>query len=798
MPFYLTRDPVPSADMRNVFDNAQNLDLALNDITSSFWSDRLGRSRMSWFGLESAFTVKLSDFESRFSTQIVEQETTFDASQADKENRFQAFLDSSGYVFLGDYEDGPFQFSARNQYIRYNDQYYRLNATTDVGFTTTGTDATSFANDVTHFVLMDGDTLRQNLGSSDGEKLIGKCPHVGALRSIEPSYSDQTITLLRVVPDGPVVNLQLSYDADDTTSADDGYSVFVTTGGARWKADTSEGIDVRWAGLNLAGTNLGSCLNKIIQGELAKIIAADDYMAGVTNIKIKAKNHPKHNKRFVLDETVNYPSFISIQPTDFMTAAVVRDIDGWVISNNIDGLPPSVTEFVNQQGTTVLAALSGRIETIGPGVSASTCSGVKFGNTSGGSTVLDLRDAVIKNINVRGFDKGVQLFGWDTYINTFEYCNIAGNNYNVYADGDKSNGGEKILFRSCVLGNASKSNVYWNTPLTDVTFDNTSIDYAQQHAFHFGPLGRGNQFRLTNGSHVEGFGGMLVYSDATTIPAVSQGYFLADASCRIDCAGVVQSAWAPRRQVIYDPNNNIKPDIRCPVVFHGLSEPHVSLTGYLDDTARYSRLTYECPGSPYEECLSSYAHSLNSGLYSFSGTPGVAINSIDADTGTGYKFNKSDNAVVIAYGDVGADGFQSISITTTSSAQTVEMFNPTLFVAMPFRSRLYSAISVNIAGLTSGDVKINTRIASYLSDKTTGLLTSSGTQSGIVGQWSVSGTPLTQSDFLGIQTFIENGYQSQLSHLSRPAILLTGWVGTIDIKLPAFWVQRGFGLGTPA
>ncbi|MDQ5185109.1 hypothetical protein RCE24_29365, partial [Klebsiella variicola subsp. variicola] len=44
---------------------------------------------------------------------------------------------------------------------------YRLNAATDVGFTTTGTDATSFVNDVTHFVLMDGDTLRQNLGSNE-------------------------------------------------------------------------------------------------------------------------------------------------------------------------------------------------------------------------------------------------------------------------------------------------------------------------------------------------------------------------------------------------------------------------------------------------------------------------------------------------------------------------------------------------------------------------------------------------------------------------------------------------------
>ncbi|HBQ6783365.1 Uncharacterised protein [Klebsiella pneumoniae] len=174
MPFYLTRDSVPSADMRNVFDNAQNLDLALNDITSSFWSDRLGRSRMSWFGLESAFTVKLSDFESRFSTQIVEQEGIFESSQTDKENRFQQFLLSSGYVFLGDYENGPFQFSARNQYIRYNNQYYRLNAATDVGFTTTGTDATSFVNDVTHFVMMDGDTLRQEFKYTNSPaELIG-------------------------------------------------------------------------------------------------------------------------------------------------------------------------------------------------------------------------------------------------------------------------------------------------------------------------------------------------------------------------------------------------------------------------------------------------------------------------------------------------------------------------------------------------------------------------------------------------------------------------------------------------
>ncbi|HBR8113073.1 TPA: hypothetical protein MAE73_005279, partial [Klebsiella pneumoniae] len=232
MPFYLTRDPVPSADMRNVFDNAQNLDLALNDITSSFWSDRLGRSRMSWFGLESAFTVKLSDFESRFSTQIVEQEGIFESSQTDKENRFQQFLLSSGYVFLGDYENGPFQFSARNQYIRYNNQYYRLNAATDVGFTTTGTDATSFANDVTHFVLMDGDTLRQNLGSGEGFKYIGQVASYAALKTVIPERSGQRILLGSYYANESTGGGE--FVARAGTATDDGGTICVPTGSSTW------------------------------------------------------------------------------------------------------------------------------------------------------------------------------------------------------------------------------------------------------------------------------------------------------------------------------------------------------------------------------------------------------------------------------------------------------------------------------------------------------------------------------------------------------------------------------------
>ncbi|MGE2955896.1 hypothetical protein ACQH8B_25545, partial [Klebsiella pneumoniae] len=139
-----TQVPVPSTDIRNAVFAGAKLDEEVTG-TGEFYTDRLGVKRLTNTG----------------------RNNQFEAAQLDRANRFEQFLLSSGYVFLGDYEDGPFQFSARNQYIRYNNQYYRLNAATDVGFTTTGTDATSFANDVTHFVLMDGDTLRQNLGSSE-------------------------------------------------------------------------------------------------------------------------------------------------------------------------------------------------------------------------------------------------------------------------------------------------------------------------------------------------------------------------------------------------------------------------------------------------------------------------------------------------------------------------------------------------------------------------------------------------------------------------------------------------------
>ncbi|ULF57043.1 hypothetical protein LDP80_21650 [Klebsiella michiganensis] len=169
---YNTGYPVPSPAMPDVWDNNETIDSFVNSPENSV-TTRTGIVRDTMFGMQKKADEQRIAASVALAEQMDSQESAFNAAQTDKEDRFQGFLNSSGYVFLGNYENGPFQFSARNQYIRYNNQYYRLNAATDVGFITTGTTAASFANDVTHFVLMDGDTLRQNLGSGDGAKLVG-------------------------------------------------------------------------------------------------------------------------------------------------------------------------------------------------------------------------------------------------------------------------------------------------------------------------------------------------------------------------------------------------------------------------------------------------------------------------------------------------------------------------------------------------------------------------------------------------------------------------------------------------
>lgn len=153
-----TNKPIPSEDPRDLKFNAGKIDEEANG-SADYYTDRFGAQRLTNTGRNN-----------QFQTAQDEREAEFVASQADKEARFQQFLLSSGYQFLGDYENGPYTINELNQVIRYQGELWRLNSSTTPPYTTTGVNSTSWTVDVTHLVSVGDATLRQNLSSS-GEGL---------------------------------------------------------------------------------------------------------------------------------------------------------------------------------------------------------------------------------------------------------------------------------------------------------------------------------------------------------------------------------------------------------------------------------------------------------------------------------------------------------------------------------------------------------------------------------------------------------------------------------------------------
>src|SRR5690625_4300419 len=127
MTTYNTGNPIGSKDPRDLYDNAENLDTAVNDTSRDTWKDRLGRSRKTMSGMERQFDAA-EDY----------REATFVLTQADKQNRFNTFIASSGYQFLGDYEAG-IEITEYNQVVRdSNGEFWRLSGEVELPYTTTG------------------------------------------------------------------------------------------------------------------------------------------------------------------------------------------------------------------------------------------------------------------------------------------------------------------------------------------------------------------------------------------------------------------------------------------------------------------------------------------------------------------------------------------------------------------------------------------------------------------------------------------------------------------------------------
>lgn len=676
------------------------------------------------------------------------------------------------------------------------------------------------------------------LTAPDGYKYIGECPDLATLRGITPGTAYQKIKLRRAVADGPIIDLEFFYDPTDTTSPDDGYRIIVTPGGHRWVTDCADGIDLRLGGLLADGSNFGAAANKIIRGEVKKIIdTATSFIRIVQAIKVPHPTYLSKNAHYTLDEQIIIPSFMGFTCSgwiDVRTSLTGHAI--WVRNDEtaFPGLKFNMGGYVNLQGFGAVRNANGRLRLLGPGATVSQGAGLVVGTPIApvaNASQINTRDICVSGIHVSGFKYGIGLYGYDNYIHTYEFCEISRCMYPIAGlDINKQNSGERILFRSCTIGGTSH-NIYWNLVGWNITFDNCSIDYAGSAMLYLGNGARGCVLRFTNGTFIEGFGTRLVSQDSTSDAWEYDGgrknkLFFHGAFIN---AQKKPGEFSSRRQIFASSSDMlghielVDTEIRWP---DPESEPHVALLGYNDATATRVRGFFRNANTPYDQCLMRYGDSLNAGLYRLNGTEGAAVT---LDPATNLTFSLS-GGMTATYGGIDPeDGLVFVNLTATAETDTLEIRNQSLRTPVNRFNQLFSALSMKMSAVTAGAVTLATKLYYYgaptlntsltgdtytttLSGSTYSTSRNSGAAGGtfqttrtftflgsatgatrdVSSLLAIEDTPLTTEKYVGVQTYCEVAYQYALGTLkASPAIRVGGWVGTIQIKLPVYWIPKG-------
>ncbi|MGU0504889.1 phage tail fiber domain-containing protein [Klebsiella pneumoniae] len=377
-----------------------------------------------------------------------------------------------------------------------------------------------------------GDIL--NLSSSDGFKYIGKCKSVASLRTIEPTISGQSIILERAVIGGPLLNEIITHNPAASDAVDDGYSRFVTAGGAVWDADISFGHNVFLAGYSDELNNLADCLNMIIQDKVNKVISRG-YVAGGVDAEIRIPPNPNAEGMtdfYMNKKSVKIPSFLRV----YSAPAAIYDYSdfttgvGIIGSNEFDGLTNDMMYRNNGGGWGAGAGASNSHNSggfIGNGClikgpnttsnpNATTYPGVRWGNvTYPGGDQAHFRDSTFSDARVSGWGSGFRPGSVNTYLMDVVACHFTNNTYGIdtYTAWSGStpqwaNSGEKMSFRGCLIGNNRSHAVYLDNRGDFFYFDMCSIDYNGGDVFHCSPTNLG-EVNYING-HIEGNSGLIL------------------------------------------------------------------------------------------------------------------------------------------------------------------------------------------------------------------------------------------------------------------------------------------------
>lgn len=658
--------------------------------------------------------------------------------------------------------------------------------------------------------------------------VVNTCETIEKLRMFEPTKLNQKVVLAKAITTGPIINETFYFDSSDKTSPDNGFSIFVTNNGARWKLDTTFGYNVLIAGYDPALNNLAACINKIGEWFVNSAIADTQINNRKAILLVPGLGY---NTTYTLTETIKLPpSLVELRPlTDMIfDFSSLTTTDAIVCSHEYDGLNsgkgnstngnsadaggyvinPQGILYIKGAGITISKNASGDVTS----TPSTTGTGIVLGNRSrmsSGTAYLNVRDTKVKNVRVFGFNGGIQFGTHDTYLCTVEDSNFYGNLYNQYQpNATVLNSGEGMRLVNVVLSNAGIDNIYINTDGHDYWYDKIHIDYAQQDGIRFGPDAASTM--IMSNSWLEGNFRYVISQPTKT---TNRG------QCRVLMQGgkIVPNQY----QVVY---RGVRPifksvvydtlivelemvDLNGAYAGYSCNDAYGSWCGLNDQTV----LTVRYRHSDTYKWLPRFKYGvggyLANNIYTFTGTTGAALPTslATANTESANHWSFASGSATVVYGsssDADSDGLIPVKITLTAPTEEVFLYCAN-YVQFP-RSGVYlsNKCSVKNAEATGAIIVQSVlRPLTYPNVTSTlntanNIITNTNTE---VSRGSVTGESVdmisainkpyltvTSNNFVSTPPLKITNYNKG-SLWSNPGLKFTGFVGTIYVKLPAYW-----------
>lgn len=309
-----------------------------------------------------------------------------------------------------------------------------------------------------------------NVGLPDGFKLIGKCPDVTALRTIEPSSSGQQIYLVSYDSDwasdlsAPQGGGVLYYDKADTTSPDDGVLVFVTPTGKRWKR-LIEGnrIPISFAGIK--GDGITDETTKF-HALISTLSNYSEYYVINGNSKtiLKSQSTKIDLVKVGLEDIILQDNTTNISVTPYY----ILQVDGTQLAGRKHKGRQIVFDKVEVSGGNSRGSLSGVLQNV---------NGVLFKPTSDLSGIRT-NDCQIKNVNIAVvFSNNCYLMTFNNWVINSCHLGLGTTLYTGEQSTTLNNAGENLRFNGGVI---SDSNMIGRLKGLECffTFFETSFDYT--------------------------------------------------------------------------------------------------------------------------------------------------------------------------------------------------------------------------------------------------------------------------------------------------------------------------------